>query len=205
MLDRLAIVPVVVIDDPGRAPDLIAALVAGGIRCAEITLRTEAAIPAIRAAAEAATDDFLVAAGTVLSRTDVEDAVHAGARLIVSPGLDDAVVARSAELGVASVPGVATATEVQRAFSVGLERLKFFPAAPMGGLAMMEALAAPFPGVRFMPSGGVDASNAAEYAASPAVFAVSGSWMAPRELIAAGDWLEITRRSREAMTAVGAA
>lgn len=205
MLDRLAIVPVVVIDDPGRAPDLIAALVAGGIRCAEITLRTEAAIPAIRAAAEAATDDFLVAAGTVLSRTDVEDAVHAGARLIVSPGLDDAVVARSAELGVASVPGVATATEVQRAFSVGLERLKFFPAAPMGGLATMEALAAPFPGVRFMPSGGVDASNAAEYAASPAVFAVSGSWMAPRELIAAGDWLEITRRSREAMTAVGAA
>lgn len=204
-LDGVGIVPVVVIDDPGRAPGLVAALAAGGIRCAEITLRTAAAIPAIRAAAESATDGFLVGAGTALTAADVDRAVEAGARFVVSPGLDDAVIARSADLGVSHVPGVATATEVQRARSAGLGRLKFFPAGPMGGLATIEALSAPFPGVRFMPSGGVGASNAAEYAASHAVFAVSGSWMAPRALIAEGAWTEITRRSRDAMKLVGAA
>ena len=163
------------------------------------------AIPAIRAAAEAAAADFLVGAGTVLTAADVERAVEAGARFVVSPGFDDAVVARSADVGVPSVPGVATATEVQRAQAAGLARLKFFPAGPMGGLATIEALSAPFPGVLFMPSGGVGASNAAEYAGSHAVFAVSGSWMAPRALIAEGAWAEITRRSREAMKLVGAA
>lgn len=203
-LDGVGIVPVVVIDDPGRAPGLVAALAAGGIRCAEITLRTDAAIPAVRSAAEAATGDFLVGAGTVLTVADVDRAVEAGARFVVSPGLDDAVVARCADLGVPHVPGVATATEVQRARSAGFDRLKFFPAGPMGGLATIEALSAPFPGLRFMPSGGVDASNAAQYAASRAVFAVSGSWMAPRALIAEGAWTEITRRSREAMRMVGA-
>ena len=201
-LDGVGVVPVVVIDDVARAPGLVAALAAGGIRCVEITLRTDAALSTIRAAADAAPDDFLVGAGTVLSVVDVDRVVEAGARVVVSPGFDEAVVTRCAGLGVPVIPGVATATEVQRAHSAGLDRLKFFPAGSMGGLATIEALSAPFPGIRFMPSGGVDASNAAEYAASRAVFAVSGSWMAPRGLIAGGDWTEITRRSREAMKLV---
>ncbi|WP_353807572.1 bifunctional 4-hydroxy-2-oxoglutarate aldolase/2-dehydro-3-deoxy-phosphogluconate aldolase [Agromyces sp. SYSU T00194] len=203
-LDGVGIVPVVVIDDAARAPGLVAALAEGGIRCAEITMRTDAGIDAMREASAALPEGFLVGAGTVLTGADVERAVDAGARFIVSPGLDDEVLARCASLDVPVVPGVATATEVQRALRAGLDRLKLFPAGVLGGLAMISALAGPFPQVRFLPSGGVGPANAAEYAASPHVFAVSGSWMAPRELIAAGDWDEITRRSRAAMELVGA-
>ena len=204
MLVGLGIVPVVVIDDAAQAPGLVAALAAGGIRCAEITMRTDAGIDAIREATAALPDGFLVGAGTVLTGADVDRAVDAGARFIVSPGLDDEVLARCASLGVPIVPGVATATEVQRALRAGLDHLKLFPAGMLGGLPMISALAGPFPQVRFLPSGGVSPSNAAEYAASPHVFAVSGSWMAPRDLIAAGDWAEVTSRSRAAMELVRA-
>ncbi|GLI27748.1 ketohydroxyglutarate aldolase [Agromyces rhizosphaerae] len=205
MLVGRGIVPVVVIDDAAQAPGLVAALAAGGIRCAEITMRTDAGIDAIRAATDSLGDaDFVVGAGTVLTGADVDRAVDAGARFIVSPGLDDEVLARSASHDVPIVPGVATATEVQRALRAGLDHLKLFPAGVLGGLPMISALAGPFPQVRFLPSGGVSPANAAEYAASPHVFAVSGSWMAPRDLIAAGDWAEITARSRAAMDLVGA-
>ena len=198
-LARSRIVPVIVIDDVGKAPDLAAALDAGGIRCAEITLRTATGIEAIRAIADAH-PGFTVGAGTVLTVDQVDRVADAGARFVVSPGLEVAVVDHARERGLPAVPGIATATELQRAVSAGLERVKFFPAESLGGIAAIEALSGPFPDIRFLPSGGVSASNAPAYLASPAVFAVSGSWMAPRELIASADWDEISQRSAAAVS-----
>lgn len=196
-----ALVPVVTIDEAAAAPDLVAALVAGGIRCAEITLRTDAALGAI--AAVAGTPGFLVGAGTVLSVADVDAAVDAGASFVVSPGFDEEVVRHAQERGVLALPGTATATEVQWARRAGLRAVKFFPADRMGGLGTIQALAAPFTDMRFMPSGGVSPANAAEYLASPAVFAISGSWMVPRASIAAGDFARIEQLSRVATTLLG--
>jgi 2-dehydro-3-deoxyphosphogluconate aldolase/(4S)-4-hydroxy-2-oxoglutarate aldolase len=187
-------VPVIVLDDGQQAAPLADALLRGGIGCAEITLRTDAGLAAIAAASTV--PDFIVGAGTVLTADDVDRVVEAGARFVVSPGLAEDVVERSIELGVDVIPGVATATEVQRALRLGLSRLKLFPAGQLGGMAAVRAFAGPFPDVRFLPSGGVTAGNAAEYLASPSVFAVSGSWMATRDLIAEGDFAEIERLSR---------
>lgn len=195
------IVPVVVIDDAGHAPDLVAALQAGGIHCAEITLRTPAGIAAI--AAVAGVDGFRVGAGTVLTLADLEASVDAGARFIVSPGFDEELVARARDLGVDVLPGTATATEVQRAAKAGLDTVKFFPADRLGGLATIAALSAPFVGMHFIPSGGVSIENAAEYLAHPAVPAVSGSWMVARDLVNAGDFAAVERLSREAVAAIG--
>lgn len=188
-------VPVIVIDDARQAAPLAEALLRGGIGCAEITLRTDAGFTAIAAAS--AVPDFIVGAGTVLTPDEVDRVVEAGARFVVSPGLAEDVVERSIALGIEVIPGVATATEVQRALRLGLSRLKLFPAGPLGGMAAVRALAGPFPDVRFLPSGGVTAENAGEYLSSPSVFAVSGSWMATRDLIAAGDFAAIERLSRE--------
>lgn len=198
------IVPVIIVDDAARVPGLVDALTAGGIRCAEITLRTDAGLAAVRAATAVGAADFVVGAGTVLTPADVDRAVDAGAEFLVSPGFDDAVVSRAAYHGVGVVPGVATATEVQRALGAGLVQLKLFPAGALGGLATIEALAGPFPNVRFLPSGGVSPANATEYLASPSVFAVSGSWMATRQLIRDGDFAAIERLSREATALVPA-
>lgn len=201
LLAKNPIVPVVTIDDPSTVPDLAAALVAGGIDCAEITLRTRAGFASIAAAA--AIPGFIVGAGTVLTPEDLWRAVDAGARFIVSPGFDDEVVHRAGELGVAVLPGVATATEVQRAARARLDVVKFFPADRLGGLATIAALSAPFTTMQFVPSGGVSLANAADYLRHPAVAAISGSWMATAELIRAGDFDEIARLSREATTAIG--
>jgi len=181
------IVPLVVIDDEDAAVDLAATLEASGIACVEVALRTPSAMAAI-ARISAALPEFAVGAGTVLSADQVSAAADAGAGFIVSPGLDVPVVERALELGLDVLPGVATPSEVQRAVGLGLRELKFFPAHVMGGPAGVRALAGPFPQVRFMPSGGVDGSNASMYLDLPAVFAVSGSWVAPRELIAAHHW-----------------
>ncbi|WP_061963144.1 bifunctional 4-hydroxy-2-oxoglutarate aldolase/2-dehydro-3-deoxy-phosphogluconate aldolase [Demequina aurantiaca] len=194
------IVPVLVIDDATTARPLAQALAAGGIRCAEITLRTAAAIEAIELVADV--PDFLIGAGTVLTADDVDRVVDAGARFVVSPGLDDEVVSRCRHHDVTVIPGVATATEVQRAVRLGLDVLKFFPAEVMGGITTIEQLAGPFPGVRFMPSGGVTPLNVARYAQSTSVFAVSGSWMATRRLVAGGEFSQIARLSREAFELV---
>ena len=201
LLSAHPIVPVVVIDDAGKAPDLVAALAAGGIHCAEITLRTPAGVDAIRAVA--ATEGFTVGAGTVLTLDDLERTVEAGALFIVSPGFDEELVARALELGIGILPGVATATEVQRAVKAGLDTVKFFPADRLGGLPTIAALAAPFTGMQFVPSGGVSLANAAEYLAHPAVAAISGSWMAGADLIRTGDFAAIERLSREAVSAIG--
>jgi 2-dehydro-3-deoxyphosphogluconate aldolase/(4S)-4-hydroxy-2-oxoglutarate aldolase len=196
-LDGQIIVPVIVIDDAAQAVDLVGALLGGGIACAEITFRTTAAVDAIRATSSIA--GFTVGAGTVLTTDDVDRAADAGARFVVSPGFAQDVVERSLERGLEVLPGVATATEVMRAARIGISRVKFFPAAQLGGPAAIAALSGPFPDSTFLPSGGVTAENASDYLAVPAVFAVSGSWMATRALIADGAFTEIERRSRESV------
>lgn len=201
VFEKLSIVPVVVLDSADAGPSLAAALTAGGIPGAEITLRTPAGMEAISRIA-AAHPDFVVGAGTVVAAAEVDQAADAGAQFVVSPGLDPAIVDRARARGLEVLPGAATATEVQHAQRLGLSRVKFFPAAQLGGLPVIEALTGPFPHMRFMPSGGVSPGNAREYLASEHVFAVSGSWMVPRELIADSDWAGIEQLSAAAVAAV---
>lgn len=192
------VVPVVVLDEAADADPLGAALVAGGLPIAEVTLRTSAGPDAIRALVDRG--DLLVGAGTVLTADQVDVAVTAGARFVVSPGLSRAVVERCAEHGVPAVPGAVTATEVQAAVELGLRMVKFFPAGTSGGPAAIRALAAPFPDVEFVPTGGIGPSTLGGYLTIPAVAAVGGSWMVPRDRIAAGDFDEVRRLTHEAVT-----
>jgi len=201
-LSRLRMVPVVVIDDPGAARPMAEALLAGGIGCAEITLRTSAGIDAIGEAAKV--DGFLAGAGTVLTPQQVDDCVDAGAEFIVSPGLDSDVVSRARTRGVTVIPGVATATEVQQALRLDLSFLKVFPAAPLGGPAFLDALAGPFPDVSFLPSGGISLESAADYLAVPSVAAISGSWLTPRSALLDRDFAAIERLARATTTALAA-
>jgi 2-dehydro-3-deoxyphosphogluconate aldolase/(4S)-4-hydroxy-2-oxoglutarate aldolase len=200
LLVAARVVPVVVIDDAARAGDLAAALADGGIQAVEVTLRTPAGLDAL--AAMANQGGLTVGAGTVLTAEQIDACADAGARFIVSPGFDDDVVARAQQLGIGIVPGVATATEVQRAIRADLRELKLFPADRLGGLGMIDSLSGPFPGIRYMPSGGVTPENALEYLAHPSVFAVSGSWMAGRAAIASGDFDGIRAASAAAMALV---
>lgn len=195
--DRL--LPVVILPDASAAEPLAAALTAGGLRSIEVTLRTPAALDAIKRLA--ASSDLLVGAGTVLNPEQAERAVEAGARYVVCPGFSAAVVRRCQELGVPVFPGVATPTEIQMALEAGLGAVKFFPAEQLGGAPMVKALSAPFPGVRFVPTGGVTTANLAAYLAVPAVLAVGGTWMVAADLLAAGDYAEITRRTAAAVAA----
>jgi 2-dehydro-3-deoxyphosphogluconate aldolase/(4S)-4-hydroxy-2-oxoglutarate aldolase len=203
-IGRHGIVPVVVIDDDASAPALMEALSDGGLPVAEFTFRTEAAVAAIRRAV-AAHPDALVGAGSVSDPGQVDAAVDAGARFIVSAGLDEEVVERALSRGVAALPGCATASELMRARRLGLDCVKFFPAEQLGGLRMLQAVAAPFPGLRFVPTGGVDAANAAEYLAEPRVLAVGGSWMVKTDLLRAAEWATVTRLAREAVDVVAQA
>lgn len=199
-LDRLAaarLVPVVVLDDAADADPLAAALVAGGLPVAEVTFRTAAAPDAIRVMADRG--DILVGAGTVLTPAQVDRAVAAGASYVVSPGLSRAVVERCQEHGVLALPGAVTATEIQAALELGLDTVKFFPAGTSGGAKAIAALAAPFGGVRFVPTGGVSAANLHEYLAVPSVVAVGGSWMVSKDLVRAGDFAGITRLTADAV------
>lgn len=200
----LAIVPVIEIDDAAQAVALTDALTAGGIECAEITLRTDAGLAAIGEIARHR-PHFVVGAGTVLTATEVGQVAAAGGRFVVSPGLSIDVVEAARAAGLDVIPGVATASEVQGALRLGLTRLKLFPAGVLGGPALLRAFAGPFPGVRFLPSGGVNAATLASYAALPNVFAVSGSWMAPRDLIRLGDTATITELSTQAVAALASA
>ncbi|MGY3564982.1 bifunctional 4-hydroxy-2-oxoglutarate aldolase/2-dehydro-3-deoxy-phosphogluconate aldolase [Sinomonas sp. RB5] len=196
-LSAAGLVPVVVLDDAADAAPLAAALVGGGLPVAEVTFRTEAAAEAVRIMA--ARGDMTVGAGTVLTVQQVDDAVAAGASYVVSPGLSRAVVERCQEKGVLALPGAVTATEIQAALELGLSTLKFFPAGTSGGPAAIAALAAPFAGVRFVPTGGVGPENLHDYLAIPAVAAVGGSWMVPRDRIRGGDFAGITRLTSEAV------
>lgn len=200
-IGQVGIVPVIVIEDPADAPLLMAALAEGGLPIAEFTFRTAAAAEAIRAAS-AARSETLVGAGTVTTPEQVDAAVEAGARFIVSPGFDEEVVQRAHDRGVPVLPGCATASDMSRARRLGLDAVKFFPAEAAGGVAMLKALAAPFPGLRFVPTGGVDATNMDRYLADKRVLAVGGSWMVKPELLKARDWAAITTLTREAVRAM---
>lgn len=195
------VVPVIVLDDAAAADPLGAALVRGGLPVAEITLRTPAALDAIRVMS--ARGDMLVGAGTVLTAEQVDQAVDAGARFVVSPGLDQNVVRRCVARGVLALPGVVTPGEIMAALNLGLTTVKFFPAGPMGGARAVAALAAPFAGVRFVPTGGIDKTSAADYLRLPCVAAVGGSWMVPRDLLAAGDFTAVGDLCADAVILAG--
>lgn len=186
---RFPVMPIVTIDDASHADRLASALVGGGIACAEVTLRTEAGLEAI--ARLAGRDDIVVGAGTVLSSDDVDRAADAGASFVVSPGFGLDVVTRAQERGIPVVPGVMTPSDVQAAVLLGVDRLKLFPAAAAGGLALLDAFSGPFPAVRFMVSGGVAPDNLASYLAHPMVFSAGSSWIATRASIAAGRFEDI--------------
>jgi 2-dehydro-3-deoxyphosphogluconate aldolase / (4S)-4-hydroxy-2-oxoglutarate aldolase len=196
-LVQARLVPVVVLDDARDADPLAGALVAGGLPVAEVTFRTPAAADAIRAMADRG--DVLLGAGTVLTPAQVDRAVAAGARYVVSPGLSRAVVERCAEHGVPALPGVVTATELQAALELGITTVKFFPAGTSGGPRAIAALAAPFDEVRFVPTGGIGPADLADYLRIDAVVAVGGSWMVPRDRIAAGDFAAVRRLTAEAV------
>jgi 2-dehydro-3-deoxyphosphogluconate aldolase / (4S)-4-hydroxy-2-oxoglutarate aldolase len=201
VLDTLTarrLVPVVVVDGADEGARLADALVAGGLPVAEITLRLPGAVDAVRAVAKEH-PEVLVGAGTVLTPDQVDDAVAAGARYLVSPGTSAAVVRRAQEHGIPVLPGTATASDIMAALELGIDVVKLFPAGVVGGPAAVKALAAPFPQVRFVPTGGVNEGNLAAYLALKPVLAVGGSWMVERSLVTAGDWAEITRRTREAV------
>lgn len=186
------VIPVVVLDDPAKADDLGAAMVAGGLPIAEATFRSPQAVAVL--ARLATNPDLVVGAGTVITAAQVDQAQHAGARFVVSPGLSPAVVRRCQQLGMPVFPGVATPSEIIQAIDLGLDTVKFFPAEANGGLASIKALAAAFPQVRFIPTGGITAASAPGYLAHPSVAAVGGSWMVAPDLLAAGDWAEVSAR-----------
>lgn len=193
------VLPVVVSDRADVAKVLVGALHEGGVTAAEVTLRTPRALELLARMVEAAPAGFAVGAGTVLDPGAVDAVADAGARFVVSPGWDDAVVERARERGLDVLPGVATATEVMRARRGGVTAVKFFPADRLGGLDTIAALAAVFPGIGFVPSGGVDAASCGAYLAHPAIAAVSGSWLAPRRELDAGDVSAVAERARAAM------
>lgn len=193
------LVPVVVLEDPDSASALGDALLGGGLNCVEVTFRTDAAAAAIRSMAT--NPELLVGAGTVVTAAQVDQAVEAGARYIVSPGFSSAVVDRCRELNVPAFPGIATATEIQMALDAGLDTVKFFPAGALGGPSMLKALAAPFRSVRFIPTGGVTDANLADYLSIPSVVAVGGTWMVAPDLLASGQWDEVRKRTEAAVAA----
>lgn len=187
------VIPVLVVDDVAHARPLAQALVAGGLPVLEVTLRTPAALAVI---AEMATvPGAIVGAGTVLSASDLAAALAAGARFAVSPGITAALGSAARVSGVPFLPGAASASDIIRAFELGFTRVKFFPAVAAGGLPMLRALAAPFAGVKFCPTGGITADTAAEWLAEPAVACVGGTWIARR---GETDWAAIEARARAA-------
>ncbi len=200
VLQRLAavgVVPVVVLDRADDAVPTAQAMLAGGIDVMEITFRTAAAPEAIRAVADTC-PQMLVGAGTVLNLDQCKLAVQMGAKFIVSPGYDAQVVAWCVENGIAVTPGCVTPTEIMAALSHGLKVIKFFPANVYGGLDAMKNLAAPFVGVKFLPTGGVNPQNLRQYLDAPFVHAVGGSWVCPKADIAAGNFEAVTRLCRQA-------
>lgn len=191
------VVPVVVIENVADAIPAAKALLAGGIDVMEITFRTDAAAESIRAVAEEC-PDMLVGAGTVLTLEQCRLAVSLGAKFIVSAGLDEETVRWCVENDVPVLPGVATPTEIMAAMRLGLRVMKFFPANVYGGLSAMKALSAPFVGIKFMPTGGINAQNLKEYLSAPFVHAVGGSWLCSRADITAHNFERITQLCREA-------
>jgi 2-dehydro-3-deoxyphosphogluconate aldolase/(4S)-4-hydroxy-2-oxoglutarate aldolase len=197
VLGLAPVMPVVTIEDAERAVALARALLAGGIRTIEVTLRTEAALAAIKAIAAEA-PEMVVGAGTVLNSDDLEAAIDAGAAYALSPGATPHLMKKARKRKVPFIPGVATATEIMRGLDLGYTCFKFFPAEQLGGVAALKALGAPLPGAKFCATGGINAAKAGAYLALDNVLCVGGSWIAPPDKIAAGDWGAIETLAREA-------
>lgn len=196
-VEKIKIVPVVVLNDAEKAVPLAEALCKGGLPVAEVTFRTDAAEDSIRRMAKAM-PEMLVGAGTVLSPEQADRAMGAGAKFIVSPGLNPKVVEHCLSKGYPVCPGIMTPTEIELAMSFGLDRVKFFPAEQAGGLKMIKALAGPYTKLKFMPTGGLNAQNISEYLAYEKIFACGGSWMCAGKLVNENKFDEIEKLTAEA-------
>ena len=194
---KAPVIPVLTIERAADAVPLARALVAGGLPVIEVTLRTQAALDAVRAIT-ADVPDCVVGVGTITKSADISAALDAGAKFLVSPGTPPNLAAALTQASVPVLPGCASVSEAMALVEHGFKVLKFFPAEQSGGLAWLKAVAAPLPQVRFCPTGGIDVRNAASYLALPNVVSVGGSWPAPKELIASGDFPRITALAREA-------
>ncbi|MEO1248090.1 MAG: bifunctional 4-hydroxy-2-oxoglutarate aldolase/2-dehydro-3-deoxy-phosphogluconate aldolase [Pseudomonadota bacterium] len=198
LLTSSPVVPLIQADDPAVAVKTSQALAAGGLKVAEVVFRTDRALECLQAVADEV-PETIAGAGTVLSAGQARAALENGAKFIVSPGLDDGVVAVAKDHGVPVYPGIMTPSEVQRAFNLGLDTVKFFPASIAGGVPALKALASVFRTMRFMPTGGVSPGNLADFLALPAVLACGGSWLTPADRIEAGDYDAITALAAEAV------
>lgn len=206
ILERLAnsiVVPVVVLNDVADAVPTAKAMAAGGVDTMEITFRTACAPECIQAVAQNC-PEVCVGAGTVVTLEQCKLAVEMGAQFIVSPGFNQEIVSWCVEHNIAVCPGCVTPTEIMSAMSLGLKLVKFFPANVYGGLKAMKNLSAPFGGIKFLPTGGVNAENIHEYIEAPFIHAVGGSWVCPKDDIRAGNWDKITQLCRQAREAAGA-
>jgi 2-dehydro-3-deoxyphosphogluconate aldolase/(4S)-4-hydroxy-2-oxoglutarate aldolase len=208
------VVPVVTVSRPAQAVPIAEALLAGGLTCVEITFRSDAA-PAAVESIRAHLPALLVGAGTILTTAQADAAIAAGAAFLVAPGLNPTVVDHVLGRGIPMLPGVCTPSEIEQALARGLRLVKFFPAAAMGGVDFLRALAGPYPTVRYVPTGGITPANVAEYLAVPFVAAVGGTWLATHDVVAAGEWETIrglaadaaamVRRARSATASLPAA
>jgi len=199
-IQQAGVVAVLTVDDPQDAAPLSRALLAGGVDCIELTLRTPAAIDALKRI-KAETPQVLIGIGTILTPAQVADVVAAGAAFGVAPGMNPRVVRAAQEAGLPFAPGVATPSDIEQALELGCRVLKFFPAEPSGGLKYLKSMAAPYAhlGLRFIPLGGLEARDLETYLADSIIPAVGGSWLAPRDLIQQGNWQQITENARQAV------
>ena len=197
-ISKIGIVPVIALDDVKDAEPLAKALIDGGLPCAEVTFRTAAAEESIRIMSSKF-PELLVGAGTVLTTEQVDRAVNAGAKFIVSPGLNPKVVKYCVDKGIPVTPGTANPSDVEQAIELGLEVVKFFPAEAAGGLNMIKSMAAPYVNMKFMPTGGINASNVCDYLDFNKIIACGGSWMVNKAMVAAGDFAGIEKLTREAV------
>lgn len=202
ILEQAPLVALVQADDADTAVRTAQALTAGGISIIEVLFRTDAALDCLRAVAKEV-PDAIAGAGTVLSVEQADEALAAGAKFIVSPGLDEGVVGVAQSADAPVYPGICTATELQAAYNLGLETVKFFPASIAGGVPALKALGSVFRTMRFIPTGGVSPDNLADFLSIPAVLACGGSWLTPKSLIEKGDFEGVSRLAREALSIAG--
>ena len=197
LLDRVPVVPVVVVDDLAQAVPVARALVAGGLPVIELTLRTPVALDAIRAIADEV-PEILVGAGTVLTPGQAKEAKDAGAQFLVSPGATASLLAGMTDTGLPFLPGTATVSEVLAVLETGLTEMKFFPAEASGGTGFLSSIASPVPAARFCPTGGITTASAASYLALPNVGCDGGSWLTPKDALETGDWARVQQLAAKA-------